>query len=245
MTIYIKSLCVKNLRVCQGRNAIPQFPKVDKIPCSTCDFSMFAAQREGSGLFRQSDSYTRTHQLIEQHCICPKLFALIVQRLFTCSPPALSPIQSLPTQSSWLHFSLLIHPQPSRLSAYLASEEQLSLTNSSLNLAQPVPPTPPLLLHFQKSNSGASSLCRALATSPRSPVMKFRIIRNTCKNKARQNNLPYYEVGSYSLSTAQLHFQHICQYITVTHSQVTQENYSHLLYLECHSLSSAGSMPVI
>lgn len=90
MTIYIKSLCVKNRRLCQGGNAIPQFPKVDKILSSTCDVNVFAAQREGSGLFRQPDSLLHHHPPADKaSCICPKLFAVIIQ-----SPP-----HSLPTCS--------------------------------------------------------------------------------------------------------------------------------------------------
>ena len=63
--------------------------------------------------------------------------------LFTCSPPALSPIQSLPAQSFWLHSFLLIHPWTSGLSVCLASEQQLSPSNPSLSQAQPIPPSPP------------------------------------------------------------------------------------------------------
>lgn len=55
--------------------------------------------------------------------------------LLACFPPALSPIQSLPTQSFWLHFSVSTLCWPSGLSVYLASDKQLTLSDSSLNLA--------------------------------------------------------------------------------------------------------------
>lgn len=76
---------------------------------------------------------------------------------------------------------VLVLSWPSGFLVYLASNEQLFLSNSSLNLAKLVPPT-----HSQKSNPGSSCLCGALATSPDSPVMERGVILNICRNEARK-----------------------------------------------------------
>lgn len=115
-------------------------------------------------------------------------FAVTVQRPPHLFPTTLSPILSLPAQSSWLHSSVLILSWSSGLFIYLACDEQLSLSNSSLNLAQPVPPAPTEPRHSQKSNPASCTACGALATSSTSPAMGCRIFLNRGRSKVTQDN---------------------------------------------------------
>lgn len=164
MTVYIKSLCVKNWGVCQGGNAIPQFPKVDGIPaprvtpmCLLLRDSDLASQPASLSLtsYPAADAAgLHLHKAACHHCSEP------VCLLPPYLPSLLSVLRQLGAPGSTPQFWYT--PWPSGLLVYLASEEQLLLSNSSLNLAQPLLPPRPELWYCQKWNPGSSSFAYSL-----------------------------------------------------------------------------------
>lgn len=114
MPVYVKSLCVKNWRVCQCKTVIPQFPKVDEFPAAHVTLMcLLFGERDLAFPDSQTPSYVTTYLLKEQHCMCPQLFAVTVQRpphlFYTCSLPC--PVCQLRapglTPQSWYTLSLL------------------------------------------------------------------------------------------------------------------------------------------
>lgn len=94
-----------------------------------------------------------THQGTEPHCVCgdcPEAPSLVSHHSLSYPVSASSELLA--------PLLILILSWSSGLFIYLACDEQLSLSNSSLNLAQPVPPAPTEPRHSQKSNPASCTV---------------------------------------------------------------------------------------
>lgn len=97
--------------VCQKSDGVPRWKCNSTVPKGGWNFLLHmwleCVCRLQRGIWPlKTDRLLHTsHQLLEQHCVCPKFFVVTAQSLPHLFPTC-SPIQSVPTQSSWLYSNL-------------------------------------------------------------------------------------------------------------------------------------------
>lgn len=181
MTVYIKSLCVKNWRVCRGGNSTPQFPKVEGIRaphatpvCLRFRDLAFAASQP---LSHNGPSTWGSRTAFAQICR-----ASLFRGLFTSSLPALPLIQALLTQSSRLYSTILMPPLAFWAFTLLSIWETTFPIKLQLELGPASTSYATLTVTLSEVKTLAPPvLCTTLATSSNSPVLESGVILQYAK----------------------------------------------------------------
>ena len=137
-----------------------------------------------------------TQQRTLQDCICPKLLAIIVQSLFAYSLPALSLIHSLPTRSSGLHSSILIHPLAFWAISLLSVWGTTSPIKLQLELGPASSSSPTWAVILSEMKPWLQQFCVQSWPHPQTPLWWNLGLFLNMQKQARQNNLLKGELGS-------------------------------------------------
>lgn len=176
MTVYIKSLCVKIWRVCQGGNATPQFPKVEGIPAPRAT-PMCLRLRDRDLAFTASQ--TLSHNGPGTWCN-RTAFAQSCR----ASLPALPLTQSLPTRSSQLYSTILMHLLTFWAFTLLSIWETTFPIELQLELGPASTSYATLTVTLSEMKTLAPPvLCTTLATSSNSPVLESGVILQYAKTR--------------------------------------------------------------